>query len=153
MTVVDYNKVISAITMSIHNIDEWKDIDIYKEKDNEEINTPRIFVWTVNITESGKRTFKPEIYEVVQMMQVRYYPDENSTTKYQDCLDFAHKLKRVLMMIDVDDSKLRGSNINFNIDENILKFYVEYSYRTFYRPDEIAKMMQLQENYYLKGER
>ena len=56
-------------------------------------------------------------------------------------------------MIDVDDSKLRGSNINFNIDENILKFYVDYSYRTFYRPDEIAKMMQLQENYYLKGER
>lgn len=32
MTVVDYNKVISAITMSIHNVDEWKDIDIYKEK-------------------------------------------------------------------------------------------------------------------------
>ena len=37
MTVVDYNKVISAITMSIHNVDEWKDIDIYKEKDKAKI--------------------------------------------------------------------------------------------------------------------
>lgn len=152
MTAVNYNKVISSISMAIHNVDEWKDIDIYKEKDNEEINTPRIFIWLMNATESNRRTFKTETYEVMQMMQIRYYPDENSTTKYQDCLDFAHKLKRVLKIINVDDVIIRGSNINFNIDENILKFYVDYTYRVYYQPEEVAKQQQLSDNYFLKGE-
>lgn len=149
--VVDYNKVVSAVAVAVQKaIPSGIEIPIYKEKDNDEITTPRIFVWNMDVIETEQRNIKFKVHDVLQSMQVRFHPDEKSVNKYRDCTAFASRLLHTIREIKVDDTIIRGMEIHFDIEDTILKFYVTYKYRVVYPIDDATKMRVVTVKYLVK---
>lgn len=150
---VDYNIVIDAIVQKIISIygEDEEVPPIYKEKDNDEAETPMFFVWALNTPESEQRTIRNKVFERTQSMQIRFFPPEESNEKYEICLDMANKLDCVLREISVGGVIVRGSNINHEINENVLQFYVTYKYRALYPIEQSPKMGKLRVTYGLRN--
>ena len=77
-------------------------------------------------------------------MNIRYHPEEDDTTTYETLADIGNRLLEVLLTIDVpidlgrkdlnglngqpieDKKPVRGSQMDFTIQDDVLQFFVTY---------------------------
>jgi hypothetical protein len=111
---------------------------IYKEKIVQGMIKPCFFVWTMD---AEQEKLMRNNYERVYQMNVRYHPEDNDLKRYQTLADIGNKLLEHLTQIEVpiflgrydaeeepieDKKPIRGSQMNFNIVDDVLQVFVTY---------------------------
>ncbi|NMA84751.1 MAG: hypothetical protein GX962_12925 [Epulopiscium sp.] len=112
--------------------------NIYKEKIVQGMKKPAFFIWVMDVRQEK---LMRNNYERFYQMNIRYHPEENDTTTYETLADIGNKLFEVLLTIDVpidlgrkdsegkpieDKKPVRGSQMDFTIQDDILQFFVTY---------------------------
>ena len=149
----------SAISLklknSFANTDDSPPITIYKEKIVQGMKKPCFFVWVMDVEQEK---LMRNNYERVYQINIRYHPEENDTKTYETLSDIGNKLLDKLTTIDVpiflgrygvggepieDKKPVRGTQMSFEIKEDVLQFYVTYSIKAKQLADEVPEMESL----------
>ena len=150
----------SAISLklknSFANTDDSPPITIYKEKIVQGMKKPCFFVWVMDVEQEK---LMRNNYERVYQINIRYHPEENDTKTYETLSDIGNKLLDKLTTIDVpiflgrygaggepieDKKPVRGTQMSFEIKEDVLQFYVTYSIKAKQLVDEVPEMESLE---------
>jgi hypothetical protein len=99
-----------------------EDYRIYTEEIEEELQKPSFFLLFLTPKQKqviGKRYFK------TYPMVIRYLP--STVNKNEEMNAVADRLYDALEYISVGDSLLRGTNINHEVIDGVLRMYVEFN--------------------------
>lgn len=113
-------------------------ITIYKEQIVQGFKKPSFFIWVMEVSQEKKMRNN---YDRFYQMNIRYHPEEDDTTTYETLADIGNRLLEVLLTIDVpidlgrkdlngqpieDKKPVRGSQMDFTIQDDVLQFFVTY---------------------------
>lgn len=120
---------------------------IYKEKVVQGMTKPCFFVWTMDVAPQ-KRMKKR--FELSYQMNVRYEPSDGDEATYESCISVATKLVEALSIIDVPVDvggaevlkHVYGRNMEFNITDGVLQFFVSYTLHGYVPEAEIPPFME-----------
>lgn len=117
------NDVISIISYTISK--DFSNHEIYKEEVPQNMETPSFFISLVN-SEHDKllnNRYKKEFNIVI-----RYFTDKTDNT-YQDMYSVADKLTEIVELMEYDNKVIKGKNIDYKIQNNLLHFYFDVESR------------------------
>ena len=112
--------------------------NIYKEQIIQGMEKPCFFIWQMDVSQERLRL---NHYERVYQMNIRYHPKDDDLKKYETLSDIGNKLLEYLSTIDVpiflgqydvegnpieDKKPVRGTQMSFKINENVLQVFVTY---------------------------
>ncbi|RRJ62405.1 hypothetical protein EHV15_05150 [Paenibacillus oralis] len=115
----------------------FPDIRIMGEEIKQGLNPPCFFVRLLepeHTQELGRR------YMRLHPFAVRYYGVDRAN---EDYYDMAERLTSVLQQINVNDVLVRGSEMNFEIVDEVLHFFVNYNFLVWEPAPDIPKMQEL----------
>lgn len=139
MSTLQSESIKSAITKTLAN--RYPDIEIYKNQVKQGVETPCFFVAQIN---AEKHKTSHIHHQFDYLFNVRYHADNPTRTEF-DTLGF--ELLDILEEVDKDGLYIRGKNLRYEITDNVLMFFGNYSIRTV-RDKEKNSMQDL----ILKGE-
>lgn len=132
--------------------------NIYKEQIIQGMEKPCFFIWQMDVSQERLRL---NHYERVYQMNIRYHPKDDDLKKYETLSDMGNKLLEYLSTIDVpiflgrydvegnpiEDAKpVRGTQMSFKINENVLQVYVTYAVKIKLMPEPLPLMSTLDIN-------
>ena len=82
-------------------------------------------------------------------MDIRVHPAENNDTIRTWLYDIGDRLFTVLNYITISGQRVYGRNMRFEITDNVLHFFVDYSFRVTQLEDEGIKMRTLETDEYI----
>ncbi|MCC0658337.1 hypothetical protein IC175_17415 [Clostridioides sp. ES-S-0123-01] len=98
---------------------------IYSEDVEQGINEPCFFIVPIN----SSKTSYPSGRELKKnSFDVHYFPKSND--KSFEINEIAEMLLEELEYINVNEDLVRGTNMNYEIIDNVLHFFVDYNYFT-----------------------
>lgn len=116
------NELFNAISTSIYE-EFGNDYEIYREEIKQGLKEPCFFI----------SCLKPEINKFLNNRYfsnipfcIQYFPvtqDKNS-----ECIDVSERLFDCLEYVKDNDSTIMGSNMNYEIVDGVLNFWVNYSF-------------------------
>lgn len=130
--------------------------NIYKEKIVQGMKKPCFFIWVMDVSQEK---IMRNVYTRDYQMNIRYHPEEKDTKTYETLADIGNKLLEYLTQIEVpiflgrydnegepieDMKPIRGSQMSFEIKEDVLQFYVTYSIKAKQLVDEVPGMESLE---------
>jgi hypothetical protein len=130
----------SSIAMTIREFFKIMDGDnvtypvIYKEQIVQDFEKPSFFVWTIDVSQRKEGRAYMRDYQ----MNIRYHPQEDDPNKFETLCQIGEELLSCLDYIQVPISTngvtertlpVKGSQMDFQIKDNILQFYVTYTIR------------------------
>lgn len=131
MTELNGDTVISAISTKLHSSFSPAP-KIYKEQVEQGLVKPCFFVSCIN---QSQERIAPNWYKRVASMEVRYHPTEG-TNKFAQCRAVGEKLLEVLDSVDLPNTLINystlpcwGRNLEYNIRDEVLIFYVTYEFK------------------------
>lgn len=133
--------VVSQVAMKL--LDGFKNeiTTVYKDTPLEGMVKPCFFIQQLNTTHvKGLRNSGERIY----FLDVRCHPNDKEDTKQTYCNAVGHKLFEVLDNITISGKRVTASNMRFEIMDNVLHFFVEYSFRVNKMGESIDKMRTLE---------
>lgn len=154
--------LISAVAEKIKRHNPEK--NIYTEKTTQNFNMPAFFIWAIDVlfTPSGQK----ETYNVTYLMEIRYHIDSKTKSLYETLQKMGFKLFDDMRFVDIPTcanydmnnpqnmreviKSVRGSNIDYKINNGVLQFFVTYRFRIRELAEEIAKMQRLKINQKIK---
>jgi len=119
--------IIEAISMQLDSVfnEEIKNkYTIYGEEIKQGLEEPCFFIklLTSNIRQIvGKRYFKSQLFDI------HYFP-KSKIESGREMLDIADNLYEALEYIKYNDELFRGTNMNYQIIDDVLHFFVNYNY-------------------------
>lgn len=121
---------------------------IYKEKTLQNMTKPCFFIWVMDVLIEKQMRNN---YNLGYQMNIRYHPQEELESSYSECMQvgiqLAEYLSMVYMPITVDGVEtnrlVKGTQMSYNITDNVLNFFVTYNIRAYIPQEEIEKMKQL----------
>lgn len=115
----------------------FPDVRIMGEEIKQGLNPPCFFVRLLepeHTQELGRR------YMRLHPFAVRYYGVDRAN---EDYYDMAERLTSILQQIDVNGVLVRGSEMNFEIVDEVLHFFVNYNFLVWESTPEVPKMQEL----------
>ncbi|HBF2379010.1 hypothetical protein QQO69_17990 [Clostridioides difficile] len=127
------NNIIDGISVKLDK-SFGNEYTIYSEDVEQGINEPCFFIVPIN---SSKVSY-PNARELKKnSFDVHYFPKSND--KSFEINEVAEMLLEELEYIEIDGDLVRGTNMNFEIVDNVLHFFVDYNYFTI-KNNDINKM-------------
>jgi len=121
---IDGETVKSAISMKL--AESFPDLTIYKEKVVQGMQKPCFFIWQLNVNCTQELRNR---YNMLFNMIVRYHPQENIPDTYSKCADIGIRCIDHLSTIQVENRPLQATSIRFEIVDDVLFVYADYSIR------------------------
>ncbi|HGM1082305.1 TPA: DUF6838 family protein [Clostridioides difficile] len=118
------NNIIDGISIKLDK-SFGNEYTIYSEDVEQGINEPCFFIVPLNPSKTpypNGRTLKKNSFDV------HYFP--RSKDKSFEINEIAEMLLEELEYIEIDGDLVRGTNMNFEIIDNVLHFFVDYNYFT-----------------------
>ena len=126
------NNIIDGISIKLDKT-FGESYTIYSEDVEQGINEPCFFIVPLNpskVSYPSGRTLKKNSFDV------HYFPKSNDKSFEID--EVAEMLLEELEYIEIDGDLVRGTNMNFEIVDNVLHFFVDYNYFTIKNNDIFA---------------
>ncbi|HFL3267945.1 TPA: DUF6838 family protein [Clostridioides difficile] len=127
------NNIIDGISVKLDK-SFGNEYTIYSEDVEQGINEPCFFIVPLNpskVSYPSGRELKKNSFDV------HYFP--KSDNKSFEINEVAEMLLEELEYIEIDGDLVRGTNMNFEIIDNVLHFFVDYNYFTI-KNNDINKM-------------
>lgn len=132
----------SAVSNKIAiNIDRKEYLAIYKEKQEQNLQRPCFFVLELNTTQDKEMN---DNFTRSYLINVRYHPQSSERCKYEKCAEIGNLLSYHLTEINEADGMIRGSNIKYEIVDEILHFSVTYKVRIRKEAEPVVKQQTLE---------
>lgn len=118
------NNIIDGISVKLDK-SFGNEYTIYSEDVEQGINEPCFFIVPIN----SSKVLYPNARELKKnSFDVHYFPKSND--KSFEINEIAEMLLEELEYIEIDGDLVRGTNMNFEIIDNVLHFFVDYNYFT-----------------------
>lgn len=118
---------------------------IYKEQSSQ-IDRPAFYIGEIKAEQNSRIG---NHYRRTHQMVVRYFPQEDNLSDYEDLGAIADKLYYHLEFLKFDGVQARAIQMNHRIEDNVLQFFLTV-HLSLKRPENEAKMAILEANAYLK---
>lgn len=138
------NSIIGAISISL-NAEFGDDYEVHPEEIKQDLEEPCFFVFCLNPSTElflGKRYFKTNNF------CIQYFPATDDAQ--QECNDVAERMTWALEYITLDDGPIRGTNMRYEVVDDVLNFFVNYDY-FMYRIEETMTMETMESGTKVKG--
>lgn len=136
----------SAIVVKLREL--FPDITVYKEKIEQGIRYPHFFILPLNTTYEKELGLRGWVYYQVN---IRYRPTQDFNSKYSDLEQVGTDLMWALDTIAVAGYPLRGRDMNYQIVDGVLQFFINFRMRI-KQEQEIEKMLVLTNSAEIKEE-
>lgn len=134
----------SAVAVKLHV--SYPELKIYKEKIEQGLKFPHFFILQINTSKIKELRESGWIY---YQINVRYRPQQDFNSKYSELEQIGVDLFDTLEYIDVSGWPLRGADMNYQIVDGVLQFFVNYRMRI-KKEQELVKMLKLQNSAKIK---
>ncbi len=126
---------------------EFPNINIYDEEVKQGFEGPCFFIKVLKSGQSKELNirYKKSIY-----FDVSYFTDKEEINL--DCLEVANKLYEVLEYVPVDKDLYRASNMEHEIIDGVLHFFLQFNYKVVREVEEVTKMKVLNREVELKND-
>lgn len=113
------------------------DVNIYYETTKQDLKLP---CFNIMFIKSSSKHLLGGMYRLGNPIHIVFI---SKTNEKFDLLDIAEQMEKCLEILPITDNfKIRGTNINFEIEEDILHFFIEYDFNV----RELEKLKNLMEN-------
>lgn len=127
----------SAIAVRLKEL--FPDITVYKEKIEQGVRYPHFFILQLNTSKEKDLGDRGWIYYQVN---IRYRPTPDFNSKYSDLEQVGTDLMWALDTITVSGYPLRGRDMNYQLVDGTLQFFINFRMRI-KQEQEIIKMLTL----------
>lgn len=129
------NSIIEAISVSL-NAEFGDDYEIHMEEIKQGLKEPCFFISCVK---PDNNLFVGKRYERTNLFCIQYFPRPGSGEQ-RECNDTAEKMYDCLeyITLDGDTKPIRGSNMNHQVIDGVLNFFVNYDFFTIKVEDQAA---------------
>lgn len=114
---------------------------IYTEEVRQGLKEPCFFILALN-PEYG--LYRGHRYFGRNGFVIQFMPPEAENTKNKECHEAAGRIFECLEVIEVSGDKMRGTNMNYEINEGVMSFFVNYDVFT-RKTEETESMEELKE--------
>lgn len=114
------NKLITGIGQAIRREFPETTYKIYTEKIEQDLKRPCFFILCVNQWHEAKLNDR---FHLNSSFDVHYFPNVGNAEGWET----AEKLWSILEWITLQDVLIRGSSMNYKIEDGILHFFVDYN--------------------------
>lgn len=142
MSIVTINDVRRAVMVALNR--QFPTIKIYGEEIVQGFEAPAFFVKllsTAQTQELGPR------YARMYSFDVHYFPLDGQN---EDAFDIAEKLYEVLEVIEYNGVQYRGTNMNHEVVDRVLHFFVAYNVHVRRVAPEAPMMQNMEQEGYIK---
>ncbi len=139
------NSIITAISQAL-NTEFGDDYAIYAEDVAQGLQEPCFFIACINPT---SRLFLNRRYFRSNQFCLQYFPADINRAR-EECNAVAERLYWCLEWISVAGDLTRGTQMRYEVIDNVLHFFVNYDMFV-YRLDNTPAMSELTENVSVKG--
>jgi len=142
MGIVTVNDVRHAVMATLNK--QFPTIKIYGEEIVQGFEAPAFFVKLLSAShtqELGPRYMRTHSFDV------HYFPLDD---KNEDAHDMAEKLYEVLEVIEYNGVQYRGTNMNHEVVNRVLHFFVDYNVHVRRVVPDVPKMQTLEQEGYIK---
>lgn len=116
------NKTIIGISQALNQA-FGDDYNIYIDNVEQDLNAPCFLIVSLNPSQEQRLGNR---YERYQPFDIHYFPSDIEAYT-RECMDVTEKLFDVLEYITVSGDLVRGTNMNGNIQDGVLHFFVDYN--------------------------
>jgi len=142
MTVVTINDIRTAV---FHQLAErFPDIKRYGEEIRQGFEEPCFFVKLLNASQTQELNTR---YMRTHSFDIHYFPQDNSN---EEAHDMAEKLYDVMELIEYDGVLYQGREMNHEIVDGVLHFFVDYNFRVKRIVPDVPAMGSLEQEGWIK---
>lgn len=124
-------------------------ITIYKEKVEQGLKYPSFFILQLNVTQEGDlRTYRWLNFQ----MNIRYRPTKDYNSKRSELDQLGLDMLDGLEEVEVEGKPLRGRDMNYEIIDGVLQFFINFRMRVKKEQEAGQKMLELENSAYIKEE-
>lgn len=124
-------------------------ITIYKEKVEQGLKYPSFFILQLNVTQEGD--LRPYRWLNFQM-NIRYRPTKDYNSKRSELDQLGLDMLDGLEEVEVEGKPLRGRDMNYEIIDGVLQFFINFRMRVKKEQEAGQKMLELENSVYVKEE-
>lgn len=124
-------------------------ITIYKEKVEQGLKYPSFFILQLNVTQEGDLI--PYRWLNFQM-NIRYRPTKDYNSKRSELDQLGLDMLDGLEEVEVEGKPLRGRDMNYEIIDGVLQFFINFRMRVKKEQEAGQKMLELENSAYIKEE-
>jgi hypothetical protein len=118
------NKTLKAVTKQLGET-FGKSYHYYVETVEQGLTKP---CFTIDVLIPTMRSKSPILYDRTIPMVLHYFSDSKNTK--QDCYEKAEKIAESLEYLPFEGTFLRGEDITWNINDDVLQLFITYKYTT-----------------------
>lgn len=111
------------------------DYEIYTEDVHEGLVEP---CFTVRLLKPSQEQFLNNRYYQTHLFCIHYFPKSDDAN--DECFDVSDRLNECLEYITVDGDLIRGTNMNSEMTDGVLSFFVNYDMFVIKKRDEVPVM-------------
>src|SRR5690606_38529812 len=142
MSVVTINDIRTAV---FHQLAERvPDIKRYGEEIRQGFEEPCFFVKLLNASQTQELNTR---YMRTHSFDIHYFPQNNSN---EEAHDMAEKLYDVMELIELNEALYKGINMNHEIVDGVLHFYVDYDFHVRRIVPDVPKMENMEQEGWIK---
>ena len=112
------NAIIEAVSVTL---DAEFGYEIYMEEIKQDLKEPCFFITCINPT---TRLYFWKRYFRENQFCIQYFPETDN--EQRECNEVAEKLTWLLEYISIDDAKIHGTQMKYEIIDGVLNFFVNY---------------------------
>ena len=146
---INIDSVIQGISIKINTFRDKLTTKIYMERVEQGFKEPCFFIKELRSNQTKEISNR---YKRVHLYDIHYFPNPNSRTKNQDMRAMAELLYENMEYITVGSKPLMGLEMNHQIQDGVLHFFVRYPVHLFKEVEAIPKMESLDYGGGLKSE-
>lgn len=113
------NKIIEVISKTLGEV-FGEDIKIYRKKLEQGFEKPCFFITCIST--SNKQIIGPR-YNLSHSFDIQYYPGDGES----NVESIVEQLYTPLEYISIDEMSIRGSKMNYKMEDGIIHFYIDYN--------------------------
>lgn len=115
------DSIIDAVSMAL-NGEFGDDYEIYGEEIEQGLREPCFFITVIS---SSVRAYPGNRYLKRNELCIQYFPQ--SDAKNRECLEAADRMEQCLECIPFGDGLIRGTDMNHEMHDMVMSFFVNYS--------------------------
>lgn len=137
------NEVIAGISNALYSEFGYEN---HMEEIKQDLKEPCFFISSIN--HQNKR-YPGQRYKRDNQFVIQYFPESKTDTR-AECYSVAERMDMCLEVIEVDGKTIRGYNMNYEITDEVLHYFVDYNF--FVRKMQTTTTMgTMGEGIYVKG--
>ena len=140
------NSIIEAISRAIRK-EFGSGYTNYMEEVKQDLRKPCFFILCIN---PANKLFLRKRYFRTNQFCIQYFP-ESRNNKRRECNDTAERLMTCLKWLKILGKPVMGTNMEYEIVDDILHFFVNYDVYVHRKEEPIPKMEELEKKIIVKG--